>query len=54
MQVQNGVAVKADLLCVIYQQLDGRLVVQNHLRITHIFAFGAFPSSRSRSVSKSE
>lgn len=42
MQVQDGVAVESRLLGLIHQQLDGRLVIQEHLRFQRILAFGRF------------
>ena len=40
MQIQNGVTVEADLVGLLDQQLDGGLVVQDHLRFQRVLALG--------------
>ena len=42
MQIQDCVAVEADLVGLLDQQLDGRLVIQDHLRFARILGFGDF------------
>jgi hypothetical protein len=41
-QVQDGVTVESGVLCVIHQQLNRSFVVQDHLRLQRVFAFGGF------------
>src|SRR5262249_61888034 len=40
MQVEDGVTIEADLSGLLDQELDRLLVVQNHLRLQGILAFG--------------
>jgi hypothetical protein len=42
-QIANGVAIETDLRTSIHQQFNGRLVIQDHLRLTRIPSLGILP-----------
>ena len=42
-QVQDRVAVEADVACGFDKELDGVLVIQDHLGVFGAFTFGALP-----------
>ncbi len=42
MKIQDGAAVEADVCTRLYQELDGGLVLEDHLPVGRRFAFSGF------------